>query len=214
MAPNRPGYKHPMAAHLMTEARPAAGRSLFAALPRSTTTPYCCARAPPEVPARPAPTTNSRRRTPMRRTAAPCPATPFPPVEAPVDVIEHLTQEHRKAEQLMDQLQGTDPGTRRDQLVAELTDALTTHMAVEERYLYPIVTEVLGAETETEAETEHGLARDGLAKLDELRAAPGFGAALDMVKAGIAHHVHEEEHEVFPQLRQKAPDRVAALDPD
>ncbi|MBI2704796.1 MAG: hemerythrin domain-containing protein [Actinobacteria bacterium] len=131
-----------------------------------------------------------------------------------MDVIEHLIQEHRKAEQLMDRLQDTDPGTRRDQLVAELTDALATHMAIEEQYLYPIVSEVLGQKTETEAETEHGLARDGLAQLDELHAAPGFGAALDMVKAGIAHHVHEEEHEVFPQLLEKAAERLETLDPN
>src|SRR5262249_48984099 len=31
---------------------------------------------------------------------------------------------------------------------------------------------------------------------------PGFGAALDAVKAGIAHHVGEEEGEVFPALRR------------
>jgi len=131
-----------------------------------------------------------------------------------MDVIDHLTEEHRKAEALMARLAGTDAGDERDQLVAELTDALSTHMAVEEQFLYPIVTEVIGEETETEAETEHGLARDGLAKLDELRDQPGFGAALDMVKAGIAHHVEEEEHEVFPELREKAADRLAALDPE
>ena len=38
---------------------------------------------------------------------------------------------------------------------------------------------------------------------------PGFGAALDAVKAGIAHHVEEEETEVFPKLRN---DGAAALE--
>jgi len=131
-----------------------------------------------------------------------------------MDVIDHLTQEHRKAEALMEQLKESAAGETRDQLIVELTDALSTHMAVEEQFLYPIVTEVIGEETEAEAETEHGLAREGLAKLDQLRDQPGFGAALDMVKAGIAHHVEEEEQEVFPQLRQKAADRLAELDPD
>jgi len=131
-----------------------------------------------------------------------------------MDVIDHLIEEHRKAEGLMAKLAETDPGDERDQLVVELSAALSTHMAVEEQFLYPIVTEVIGEETETEAETEHGLAREGLAKLDELRHQPGFGAALDMVKAGIAHHVEEEEHEVFPQLREKAADRLAALGPE
>jgi iron-sulfur cluster repair protein YtfE (RIC family) len=131
-----------------------------------------------------------------------------------MDVLEHLTEEHRKAERLMEQLEKTDPGSTRDRLVGELTDALRTHMAVEERFLYPIVVEAMGAEPETEAEVEHDLAREGLAKLTELRHEPGFGAALDMVKAGIAHHVEEEEHEIFPELRKKAAAQLAALDPE
>jgi iron-sulfur cluster repair protein YtfE (RIC family) len=131
-----------------------------------------------------------------------------------MDVLDHLTEEHRKAEKLIDELESTEPGKRRDRLVGELTEALRKHMAVEEHFLYPLVQDVMGDEPETEAEVEHSLARDGLAKLDELRHRPGFGAALDMVKAGISHHVHEEESEIFPELRKKAGPALAALDPE
>ena len=31
---------------------------------------------------------------------------------------------------------------------------------------------------------------------------PGFGATVEMVKAGISHHVEEEENEAFPKLRE------------
>ena len=41
-----------------------------------------------------------------------------------------------------------------------------------------------------------------MAKLHELVGQPGFGAAVAMLKAGIAHHVEEEETEVFPKLRE------------
>ena len=131
-----------------------------------------------------------------------------------MDLIEHLTSEHRDAERLLKQLKDTEPGSARDALVDELTTALQTHMAVEEQFLYPIVADTLGQEPEEEAETEHTLAREGLGKLDELRAEPGFGAAVDMVEAGIAHHVKEEEHEIFPKLRAQAADEVAQLDPE
>jgi len=131
-----------------------------------------------------------------------------------MDLLEHLTQEHRKAESMLSTLAQSEEGAERESTVEELTTALQTHMAVEERFLYPIVKKTLGEETEDEAESEHTLARDGLQKLNELVAEPGFGAAVDMLVAGIGHHVQEEENEIFPQLRQKAADQIAALDPE
>jgi hypothetical protein len=87
-------------------------------------------------------------------------------------------------------------------------------MAVEEQYLYPIVRSVLDDEHSTEAEVEHQLARQSLETLSEIQDEPGFGAAVAMLRAGINHHVTEEEDEIFPALRQEAQDEVAALDPE
>jgi hypothetical protein len=42
---------------------------------------------------------------------------------------------------------------------------------------------------------------------------PGFGAAVDMVEAGIKHHVEEEETEVFPKLRKALGGKPAARKP-
>ena len=56
-------------------------------------------------------------------------------------------------------------------------------MAVEEQHLYPIVKQVAGDEAEEEAETEHDLTREGLAKLRDMLDKPGFGAAVDMSSA-------------------------------
>lgn len=130
-----------------------------------------------------------------------------------MDVLDQLMAEHRRAEHLMADLERAEPGDHRSELLADLGDALTTHMAVEEQFLYPIVRDVLGPDTEAEADAEHVLAREALATLAEEADGPAFNAALDMVKAGIKHHVDEEEQEVFPQLRQKAADQLAKLDP-
>jgi hemerythrin-like domain-containing protein len=130
------------------------------------------------------------------------------------DLLEHLTQEHRKAEQLMKMLLDSDEGPGRGQTLDELVKALTKHMAVEEQFLYPIVQRTLGEEPEQEAENEHQLAREGLDKLSELVSEPGFGAAVEMLQGGIGHHVKEEEQEIFPKLRQQAGDEIAALDPE
>ena len=39
--------------------------------------------------------------------------------------------------------------------------------------------------------------------MNDLVDEPGFGAAVAMVTAGIKHHVKEEEHEMFPDLKRK-----------
>jgi iron-sulfur cluster repair protein YtfE (RIC family) len=132
-----------------------------------------------------------------------------------MDVLSHLIKEHREVESMLQKLADSDEGQGRKALVAELTGSLDTHMKVEERFVYPIVKDVVGGEDAQEAENEHQLAREGLQKLSELVSEPGFGAAVDMVKAGIKHHVTDEEDEVFPELRKKASDRIDALgDPD
>jgi iron-sulfur cluster repair protein YtfE (RIC family) len=130
------------------------------------------------------------------------------------DLLDHLTEEHRKAEQMMQTLLDSDEGPEREQTLGELREALLKHMAVEEQFLYPIVQRTLGDEPEQEAENEHTLAREGLDKLAELVSEPGFGAAVEMLQGGVGHHVKEEEQEIFPKLRRQAGDEVAALDPD
>ena len=131
-----------------------------------------------------------------------------------MDILEHLTKEHRDAEELMKQLGDSEPGAKRERILDELVDALNVHMLVEEQWLYPIVDRVLGHKAEQEAETEHSLALHGLVTLQDLVKEPGFGAAVDMLQAGIGHHVKEEENEIFPNLRRKAGDQIADLDPE
>ena len=131
-----------------------------------------------------------------------------------MNILDQLSTEHREAERLMAQLAETDAGEQRATLVGELTAQLHQHMAVEEQFLYPIVTAVIGDEPATEGRNEHDLARAGLVSMDELAAVPGFSAALEMVKAGLAHHVHDEESDMFPRLRRDAADQIDALDHD
>jgi hypothetical protein len=74
-------------------------------------------------------------------------------------------------------------------------------MRFEESRIYPLMT-TLDEEMATEAETEHGLARESLDKLVALSAEPGFGAAVEMLTGVISHHVEDEEREAFPRLRK------------
>jgi hemerythrin superfamily protein len=116
------------------------------------------------------------------------------------DVFRLLENDHRNVESMLDELAESSPGPERQQLVDKLASSLQLHMAFEEEAVYPLLMS-LDEEMEQEAEVEHRLAREGLTKMAELLDAPGFGAAVEMVKAGIGHHVQEEEQEAFPKLR-------------
>ena len=130
-----------------------------------------------------------------------------------MDVLEHLVEEHRKVEQLLGRLQEGEAGVERDRMLAELRDALDVHMAVEERFLYPLVAEHLGEEQAADAADEHALTRAGLASVEERRAEGAFEAAIEILRQGISHHVEEEEGEIFPALRRAAGRQLARLDP-
>jgi iron-sulfur cluster repair protein YtfE (RIC family) len=126
-----------------------------------------------------------------------------------MDVTRILEQDHRKVEDLFAQIERAD-GAARQPMIDELATSLRAHMELEERTLYPAMKPVTGAEAVQEGATEHDLARKVLADvLDLAPDEPGFGAALDSLKAGISHHVDEEEHDVFPELRR---DGVQVLD--
>lgn len=119
------------------------------------------------------------------------------------DPIAILKADHREAAALLKKLSDSKPGSARRKTTQKLTTALALHMEIEEKLVYPLIGERVGADEEKEAETEHTLARAGLAKMNELVDEGGYGAAVAMVTAGIRHHVKEEETELFPELKAK-----------
>lgn len=128
-----------------------------------------------------------------------------------MDVLEHLEEEHRKVEKMIAQLESSLKPDERRSILAELGDSLATHMAVEEERVYPIVDDKLGAAKAAEAQKEHDQSRDDMATMVDLVESGDFQSAVAQFKKGISHHVKEEESELFPQLRQKAGDEIAAL---
>jgi iron-sulfur cluster repair protein YtfE (RIC family) len=117
------------------------------------------------------------------------------------DPFARLIADHRKVEQLFEQIKEAE-GDGRQQLVDQLAASLRLHFMLEEDIVYPLIEQDVEEEMAEEGEIEHGLARDGLEKVESLSPdAPGFEAALDMLAAGIHHHVQDEESEAFPSLR-------------
>ncbi len=121
-----------------------------------------------------------------------------------MDPMTLLKQDHRKVKKLLTDLGETEEGTEREQLLSDVGRELRLHMKIEEQILYPIIPRTMDdPDALEEANTEHQLARDGLAKLEELVSAPGFGAAVEMLLGGISHHVEEEESEILPTMKSE-----------
>ena len=118
------------------------------------------------------------------------------------DPMRILKADHREVEKLLDKLADSEEGPERAQLVEELVTKLSADMEAEESIVYPPIKSNVGEEDEEEAEIEHGLARDGLAKVQQMVDKPGFGAAVEMLKGGISHHVEEEETQLLPELKE------------
>ncbi|MDQ2649838.1 MAG: hemerythrin domain-containing protein [Actinomycetota bacterium] len=120
-----------------------------------------------------------------------------------MDVTRMLEADHRMVEGLFSKIEEAE-GEERTALVSELAEALQSHMELEEQVVYPAMAPVTGEEKVEEGVTEHQLAKKGLADLvAQTPDGPGFGAAMEAVKAGIEHHVEEEEQDVFPELRRE-----------
>ena len=118
------------------------------------------------------------------------------------DPMRILKADHREVEKLLDKLAESEEGAEREQMVEELVTKLSAHMEAEESIVYPPVKAEVGEEDEEEAEVEHGLAREGLEKVQQMVEMPGFGAAVEMLKGGISHHVEEEETQLLPELKE------------
>jgi hemerythrin-like domain-containing protein len=119
------------------------------------------------------------------------------------DPMTILKKDHAEAKKILTELGKSEPGKARRDMVTKVTAALELHMSIEETLVYPLVEKVEGSKVRHEADVEHGLAREGIATMNNMVDEPGFGAAAESLLGGILHHVREEESEILPTLKKK-----------
>lgn len=111
-----------------------------------------------------------------------------------------LERQHRKVESLFNALEAgkKDPA----ELVNELACALTAHAVIEEEMFYPLAKRV-ERELVLQSRQEHDLATYALKRLVAARPeSDSFMAKLMVTKEAVAHHVKEEEEELFPAMEE------------
>ena len=119
---------------------------------------------------------------------------------------ELLEKQHREVERsFATALDSDDPKVRRTAM-RDIVQQLTMHTDIEEAIFYPAVRGI-GTEQATdmilEAVEEHHVVKLVLKELPRVDPkADTFEAKMTVLKELVAHHVEEEEHEMFPMAER------------
>jgi iron-sulfur cluster repair protein YtfE (RIC family) len=130
-----------------------------------------------------------------------------------MNIIELLKEDHREAEELIERLEGleadlddTKVGIDKmpQALFTKLKNALTLHTQAEEQILYPAMQKFdETADRIPEAIEEHQQVDQILEEMAMLSPAEDeFQERLEELKENLAHHIEEEEDELFPKAEE------------
>ena len=118
--------------------------------------------------------------------------------------IDLLKDQHDEVDELFKKLEECDDDNERKVLFDELARDLVAHDTIEREIFYPTCEKYLGLiDILAEALVEHGLVEFCLYQLDRAGGTKTFRAKLTVLKEVVKHHVHEEEHELFPKVKHE-----------
>jgi len=127
--------------------------------------------------------------------------------KAKADAIGLLTSDHEEVGQMFDAYQDLVDAQADDEekqaLADQICQSLTVHATLEEEIFYPAAREELEEQDLLdEAEVEHASVKSLIAQIEEMEAGEElFDAKLKVLGEYVAHHVREEENEMFPKVR-------------
>ena len=122
------------------------------------------------------------------------------------DAIALLKADHRQVEEWFEQFEGTNSGSRKQTLAAQICKALEVHTQIEHEIFYPTFLEATDDEDiHHEAEVEHDAAKKLIQEIEA--SGPDddyFDAKVKVLSEMIKHHVKEEEQRdgMFAKARQ------------
>ena len=125
--------------------------------------------------------------------------------------IAFLMQQHRDVEVLFDAYENTESNAKKLKLSGQICLALAVHAKIEEELLYPEARQKIEEpDLVDEASVEHATARDLIAQIETMQVGDTlYDAKVKVLSEYIAHHVEEEETELFPQIKRTDMDLAA-----
>jgi hemerythrin superfamily protein len=130
------------------------------------------------------------------------------------DAIDMLLADHKKVKKLFSEFNKLkEDGADEDKsaIVEQICNELKIHAELEEEIFYPAVRKSIDdADLMDEALVEHAGAKELIAQLEEAKPNDDlYDAKVTVLGEQIAHHVKEEEGEMFPQAKKAKVDTAA-----
>ncbi len=121
----------------------------------------------------------------------------------PADAIKFLKADHKEVKNWFKDYAKLDDDGDKQALADNICLALTVHTRIEEEIYYPAVRGAIDdAHLLDEAEVEHASAKALIAEIQTMKAGDRlFDAKVTVLGEYVAHHVEEEETEMFPESR-------------
>lgn len=121
----------------------------------------------------------------------------------PADAIKLLKDDHREVNGWFKDYEKLEDDGEKQALADKICLALTVHAQIEEEIFYPAARgEIDDDDLLDEAEVEHASAKQLIAEIQGMKVGDRlFDAKLTVLGEYIAHHVEEEESEMFPESR-------------
>ena len=133
------------------------------------------------------------------------------------NALELLRHDHQEVDNLFKQYEEIKEGAEdsaKEELVAQICDALSVHAEIEEAIFYPAARRALpqeqGQDLLNEAAVEHQTLKDIIGRLEAAPTSdPLYDAGVKVLSEYTKHHVREEETELFPKVRSSDMDLQA-----
>lgn len=118
------------------------------------------------------------------------------------DAFQVLIEDHRKVDQLLQQIGGAEDTQKRMTLLRQLADALTRHAVAEENVIYPAVRQksLTGLDAMA-AVKDHADIKTYFYVLQNTTDKAKWQEQFEALKEEIKTHVEQEESDMFPSLR-------------
>jgi hypothetical protein len=125
--------------------------------------------------------------------------------------VGFLMQQHRDVEALFDDYENTESSAEKAKLTEKICLMLAVHAKIEEELLYPPAQkQIEEPDLVDEANVEHATAKDLIAQIETMQVGDDlYDAKVKVLSEYIAHHVEEEETELFPQVKKTDMDLTA-----